>query len=210
MGRFGREEQLGAVSLWHWLIILMLSGPLGAGPAMNRALSEASTALRMVAGLPSAERLLDYSPSSGGLVLYRLPGNACFLRSNLQPGQTSWIRRNDQGRIEITVSAPGLARDGRSFDPADGTARLQLGGKPVTVQVASPGPPTWRFALEDTPALQAALDADTPEDLSFTAIRGGKPVPDETLAIATADLFQGLQGLESCAIGADLPGVVGP
>ena len=58
-GRFGREEQLGAVSLWHWLIILMLSGSLGVGPAMNRALSEATDVLRMVASLPSAERLLD-------------------------------------------------------------------------------------------------------------------------------------------------------
>jgi hypothetical protein len=201
---------LSAVSLWHWLIILMLSGSLGVGPAMNRALSEVTDALRMVADLPSAKRLLDYSPDGGGLVLYRLPGNACFLRSNLQLGQTSWIRRDDQGRIEITVSAPGLARAGRSFDPADGTARLQLGGKPVAVPVASPGAPTWRFTLDDTPALQAALDADTPKDLSFTAIRGGKPVPDETLAIATADLFQGLQGLDSCAIGAELPGVVGP
>ena len=143
-------------------------------------------------------------------MLYRLPGNACFLRSNLQPGQTSWIRRDDQGRIEITVSAPALARTGRSFDPADGTARLQLGGKPVAVPVASPGAPTWRFTLDDTPALQAALDADTPEDLTFTAIRSGKPVPEETLAVATADLFQGLQGLDSCAIGAELPGVVGP
>jgi len=201
---------LGAVSLWHWLIILMLSGPLGAGPAMNRALSETADALRMVAQLPNPERLIDYSPGSSGLVLYRLPGNTCFLRSNLQPGQTSWIRRDDQGRIEITVSAPALARTGRRFDPADGTARLRLGGKPVAVPVASPGAPTWRFTLDDTPALQAALDADTPEDLSFTAIRGGKPVSDETLAVATADLFQGLQGLDSCAIGAELPGVVGP
>jgi len=183
--------------------VLLLPGVPGAG-------SRSASVVEAIAMLPRAERLLDYSPDSGGLVLYRLPGNACFLRSNLQPGQTSWIRRDDQGRIEITVSAPALARTGRSFDPADGTARLQLGGKPVAVPVASPGAPTWRFALDDTPALQAALDADTPEDLSFTAIRGGKPVPDETLAIATADLFQGLQGLESCAIGAELPGVVGP
>ncbi|WP_026869228.1 hypothetical protein [Inquilinus limosus] len=168
----------------------------------------AATAFQTFATLPYAEKLIDYAPEGGGPVLYRLPGNVCFLRLARQAGQTEWIRRGDQGRIEIIVSAPGLARGGGRFEP-EGTAELQLDGRPVAVPVASPGLPTWRFTLEDTPALHEALDAEE-ATLRFTAVRGGRPVPDETLSIDAAGLVEGLGGLDSCAIGAELPGVVGP
>jgi hypothetical protein len=167
-----------------------------------------ATASRTVAALPHAEKLIDYAPEGGGPVLYRLPGNVCFLRLNRQPGQTEWVRRDDQDRIEITVSAPGLAESGGRFAP-EGTAELQLGGGAVAVPAASPGLPTWRFTLEDSPALQETLDAEE-ATLRFTAIRGGKPVPEEELSIAAGNLWEAIQGLESCAIGAELPGVVGP
>lgn len=163
---------------------------------------------RAFAALPHAEKLIDYAPEGGGPVLYRLPGNVCFLRLGRQAGQTEWVRRDGQGRIEIIVSAPGLAQTGGRFDP-DGTAELQLGGRAVAIPVVSPGLPTWRFTLEDSPALQEVLDAEE-ATLRFTAIRGGKPVPKEVLSIAAGNLWQGIQGLESCAIGAELPGVVGP
>ncbi|MGK9170839.1 hypothetical protein KXR53_31375 [Inquilinus limosus] len=168
----------------------------------------AAGAFRTFAALPDAEKLIDYAPDSGGPVLYRLPGNVCFLRLGRQAGQTEWIRRGDQGRIEIIVSAPGLASARHRFDP-DGTAELRLGDRAVAVPVASPGLPTWRFTLEDTPALQEALDAEE-ATLRFTAIRGGKAVPDETLSIDATGLAEGLGGLDSCAMGAELPGVVGP
>ncbi|WP_225767997.1 hypothetical protein [Inquilinus sp. Marseille-Q2685] len=157
---------------------------------------------------PRAEKLIDYAPEAGGPVLYRLPGNACFLRLGGQPGQTEWIRRDDLNRIEILVSAPGLAKAGGRFQP-DGTAELRLGSQTVAVSVASPGLPTWRFTLEETPALQETLDADE-ATLRFTAIRAGQPVPEEVLSIAAGNLWQAIQGLDSCAIGAELPGVVGP
>jgi len=154
-----------------------------------------------------AQHLIDYS-ADGRLALYRLPGNVCFLRLGGQAGQTAWVRRGDKNRIEILVSAPGLAQAGRRFAP-DGTAELRLGGHAVAVPVASPGLPTWRFTLEETPALQRTLDADE-ATLRFIAVRGGKPVPEETLGIAAGNLWQAIQGLDSCAIGAELPGVVGP
>ena len=174
-------------------------------PQMGDGLAEG---VRAFAALPHAEKLIDYAPEGGGPVLYRLPGNVCFLRLGQQPGQTEWVRRDGQGRIEITVSAPGLAQAGGRFAP-DGTAELQLAGHAVAVPVASSGFPTWRFTLEDTPALQEALDAEE-ATLRFTAIRGGKPVPEETLSIAAGNLWQAIQGLDSCAIGAELPGVIGP
>ncbi|MGO1080187.1 hypothetical protein [Inquilinus sp. CA228] len=164
--------------------------------------------VRAFTALPQAEKLIDYAPEGGGPVLYRLPGNVCFLRVDRQPGQTEWVRRDGQGRIEITVSAPGLAQAGERFE-TEGTAELQLGGRAVVIPVVSPGLPTWRFTLEETPALQETLDAEE-ATLRFTAIRGGKPVPEEVLSIAAGNLWQGIQGLDSCAIGAELPGVVGP
>lgn len=177
-------------------------------PGLPQVGSGVAEGARAFAALPHAEKLIDYAPEAGGPVLYRLPGNVCFLRLGQQPGQTEWVRRDGQGRIEITVSAPGPVQAGQRFEP-DGTAELRLGGRPVAVPVASPGLPTWRFTLEETPALQEMLDADE-ATFRFTAIRGGKPVPEETLSIAAGNLWQGIQGLESCAIGAELPGVVGP
>ncbi|MFE0758684.1 hypothetical protein ACFW16_32305 [Inquilinus sp. NPDC058860] len=168
----------------------------------------AAVAARTFAALPHAETLIDYAPEAGGPVLYRLPGNICFLRLARQAGQTEWVRRDGQGRIEIIVSAPGLALAGGRFDP-DGTAELRLGDRPIAVPVASPGPPTWRLTLEDTPALQDALDAEE-ATLRFTAIRGGRPVPEESLTIEAGHLWEAIQGLESCALGAEPPGVVGP
>ncbi len=97
---------------------------------------------------------------------------------------------------------------GGRFDP-EGTAELRLDGHAVAVPVTSPGLPTWRFTLEETPALQQALDADE-ATLRFIAVRAGKPVPDEVLSIAAGNLWQAIQGLESCASGAEPPGVVGP
>jgi len=177
-------------------------------PGLPQVGSGVAEGARAFAALPSAEKLIDYAPEAGGPVLYRLPGNVCFLRLGQQPGQTEWVRRDGQGRIEITVSAPGPGQAGQRFEP-DGTAELRLGGRSVAVPVASPGLPTWRFTLEETPALQEMLDADE-ATLRFTAIRGGKPVPEETLSIAAGNLWQGIQGLESCASGAEPPGVVGP
>jgi hypothetical protein len=189
---------LGLVALFAAVLIPGL-------PQVGDGLAEG---VRAFAALPHAEKLIDYAPEGGGPVLYRLPGNVCFLRLGRQAGQTEWVRRDGQGRIEITVSAPGLAQADGRFDP-DGTAELQLGGRALAVPVASPGAPTWRFTLEDSPALQETLDADE-ATLRFTAIRGGKPVPKEVLSIAAGNLWQGIQGLDSCAAGAELPGVVGP
>jgi hypothetical protein len=199
---------MGALSIWHWVIISLFLGISAPVPGVPAAIADALSAFRSLTTLPHAEKLIDYAPEAGGPVLYRLPGNVCFLRLGQQPGQTEWVRRDGQGRIEITVSAPGLAQAGQRFVP-DGTAELLLGGRPVAVPVVSPGLPTWRFTLEETPALQETLDADE-ATLRFTAIRGGKPVPAETLSIAAGNLWQGIQGLESCASGAELPGVVGP
>ena len=154
-----------------------------------------------------AQHLIDYS-AEGRLALYRLPGNVCFLRLGGTAGQTEWVRRDDKNRVEILVSAPGLVQAGRRFAP-DGTAQLRLGSRAVAVPVVSPGLPTWRFTLDETPALQKALDADE-ATLRFTAVRGGKAVPDETLSITAGNLWQAIQGLDSCAIGAEMPGVVGP
>lgn len=202
---------MGALSIWHWAIIMMLSVSGAPGSGVVDALHDAMQALARVAALPQAGHLLDYSPETGDLGLFRLPGSVCFLRYGGQTDQTNWIRRDDQGRIEIIVSAPVLAHTGHRFDPADGTARLELGGKAVAVPVTSPGAPTWRFTLEDTPALQAKLAAEAQDDgLRFTAIRGGRPVPDETIDVSTVDLAQALQGLDSCAMGAEPPAVIGP
>jgi hypothetical protein len=199
---------MGAFSIWHWVIMSLFLGISAPVPGVPGAIADALSALRGLTALPHAEKLIDYAPEGGGPVLYRLPGNVCFLRLDRQPGQTEWVRRDDQGRIEITVSAPGLAESGNRFDP-DGTAELQLGGRAVAVPVTSPGLPTWRFTLEDSPALQEMLDAEEAM-LRFTATRGGKPVPEEVLSIAAGNLWEAIQGLESCAIGAELPGVVGP
>lgn len=166
------------------------------------------TAFVSLEQMPRAEKLIDYAPEAGGPVLYRLPGNVCFLRLGGQPGQAEWVRRDEGNRIEILVSAPGLVQAGKRFDP-EGTAELQLGDHAIAVPAASLGLPTWRLTLEETPALQEALDADE-ATLRFTAIRGGKPVPEEVLSIAAGNLWQAIQGLDSCAIGAELPGVVGP
>lgn len=178
-------------------------------PGLPQAGTSLAQVMQAVAALPRAEPLIDYPPGSGALGLYRLPGNVCFLRTGRQTDQTNWIRRNAEGRIEITVSAPLLMYTGRRFDPADGVARTQLGGSTVDVPATSPGAPTWRFTLDDTPALRAELDAEE-SGLRFTAIRDGEPVPAETLDVGTTGLAQGLAGLESCALGAELPGVVGP
>ena len=199
---------MGAFSIWHWVIMSLFLGISAPVPGVPGAIADALSALRSLTTGPHAEKLIDYAPEPGGPVLYRLPGNVCFLRLGQQPGQTEWVRRDGQGRIEITVSAPGPAQAGQRFEP-DGTAELRLGGRPVAVPVASLGAPTWRFTLEETPALQEMLDADG-ATLHFTAIRDGKAVPKETLSIAAANLWQGIQGLESCASGAELPGVVGP
>jgi hypothetical protein len=166
------------------------------------------TAFVSLGQAPHAEKLIDYAPEAGGPVLYRLPGNVCFLRLGGQAGQTEWVRRDERNRIEILVSAPGLVRAGGRFDP-EGTAELRLDGHAVAVPVAALGLPTWRFTLEETPALQQALDADE-ATLRFTAVRAGKPVPEEILSIAAGNLWQAIQGLESCASGAQPPGVVGP
>jgi len=199
---------MGAFSIWHWVIMSLFLGISAPVPGVPGAIADALSALRSLATVPHAEKLIDYAPEAGGPVLYRLPGNVCFLRSGQKKVQVSWIRRDDRGRIEIIVSAPVLGFTGRRFDP-DGTAQLDLAGQAVAVPVASPGFPTWRFTLEETPALKEALDADD-ATLRFTAIRGGKPVPDETLSIAAGNLWQAIQGLDSCASGAEVPGVVGP
>ncbi|KGM34281.1 hypothetical protein [Inquilinus limosus] len=200
---------MGVFSIWHWVIISLFLGISAPVPGVPEAISNALSALRSLSALPPAEKLIDYAPEAGGPVLYRLPGNICFLRTGQKKIQVNWIRRDDRGRIEIIVSAPALGSAGHRFDPAEGTAQLDLSGQAVTVPVSSPGFPTWRFTLEETPALQEALDADE-ATLRFTAIRGGKPVPEETLTIAAGNLWQAIQGLESCAAGAELPGVVGP
>lgn len=199
---------MGVFSIWHWVIVSLFLGISAPVPGVPRAIADGLSALRSLATLPQAEKLIDYAPEAGGPVLYRLPGNACFLRLGGQPGQTEWVRRDERNRIEILVSAPGLAQAGGRFGP-EGTAELRLDGHAVAVPVASPGVPTWRFTLEETPALQQALDADE-ATLRFTAVRAGKPVPDEVLSIAAGNLWQAIQGLDSCAIGAELPGVVGP
>ena len=199
---------MGTLSVWHWIILGLVSLMAAPVPNIPGALQDATAALERVTAMPTAKILIDYQPGEEGLRLYRLPGNVCFLRNGRKKVQVSWIRRDDRGRIEIIVSAPVLGFTGRRFDP-DGTAQLDLAGQAVAVPVASPGFPTWRFTLEDTPALQEALDADE-ATLRFTAIRGGKPVPEEVLSIAAGNLWQGIQGLDSCAVGAELPGVVGP
>lgn len=200
---------MGAFSIWHWVIVSLFMGISAPVPGVPEAISSALSALRGLAALPHAEKLIDYAPEAGGPVLYRLPGNVCFLRLHGgQAGQTEWVRRDERNRIEILVSAPGLVKAGGRFEP-EGTAELRLGTHAVAVPVASPGLPTWRFTLEETPALQETLDADE-ATLRFIAIRGGKPVPEETLTIAAGNLWQAIQGLESCAAGAEPPGVVGP
>lgn len=199
---------MGVFSIWHWVIISLFLGISAPVPRVPGAIADGLSALRSLTTMPHAEKLIDYAPEGGGPVLYRLPGHVCFLRLDRQPGQTEWVRRDGQGRIEITVSAPGLAQAGGRFDP-DGTAELRLGDRPIAVPVASLGLPTWRFTLEETPALQDALDAEE-ATLRFTAIRGGRPVPEETLSIAAGHLWEAIQGLESCALGAEPPDVVGP
>jgi hypothetical protein len=184
----------------------LLTLPQVVGPRTPAAMVELFSTVS-AAGQIRPQHLIDYS-AEGRLALYRLPGNVCFLRLGGQAGQTAWVRRDDRNRIEILVSAPGLVQAGERFEP-EGTAQLRLGGHTVAVPVASPGLPTWRFTLEETPALQKALDADE-ATLRFTAVRGGKPVPEETLSIAAGNLWQAIQGLDSCAIGAEMPGVVGP
>ncbi|MGK9235286.1 hypothetical protein KXS07_21225 [Inquilinus limosus] len=206
--RPAEEGSMGVFSIWHWVIVSLFMGISAPVPGVPGAIADALSVLHSLTTLPHAEKLIDYAPEGGGPVLYRLPGNVCFLRLARQAGQTGWIRRGDQGRIEILVSAPGLTQTGQRFEP-EGTAELQLGGRPVAVPVASPGLPTWRFTLEDTPALHEALDAEE-ATLRFTAVRGGRPVPEETLSIEAGHLWEAIQGLESCAIGAELPGVVGP
>lgn len=203
---------MGVLSVWHWLLVVFV-GTLAAPSPVSDAMSALMAALSRVAAMPRAEQVLDYRPDfPEGLVLFRLPGDACFLKPR-SAIQQLWIRRDDQKRIEITILAPL----GSPFDFAGGQAALEVVDAPASyraeVPVASTGAPVWRFTLEDTPELRATLDrADEnflPATMHFTALRDGKPA-GEPLTIGISGLVEGLGGLDSCGSGAEPPGLVGP